>query len=204
MKFTLKFAAVAILSLAAACGEKAAAPREKPAPAPSASDIESADAAETGVTEEAASAPCATIGADGYCGVAFGMTDNEASGAFPGGLFGEPFGDVDSEACYYKSARADDYSILFMFVDGLMERIDINARDIATQAGAKIGMSLDEVEALYPNSSREPNFYTAPAENLIVALEGGVMAIFEEDEGGAVTTFRIGRKPAIEYVEGCA
>ena len=149
-------------------------------------------------------AMCDTVDPDGFCGVKFGMSAEEADAAFPGALVGEPVNDIESEACFYKRRADDDYDVLFMFVDGAFARVDIRSPEIPTVAGAKVGMTLDAVQSLYPGSARKPDFYSAPAENLIVDLGGGSFAIFEEDAAGVVTAYRVGVKPAVDYVEGCA
>jgi hypothetical protein len=164
-------------------------------------------------TVEAASGPsaaagplaCADVTPDGYCGVRFGMTAEEAMNAFPGGLFKvEGAGTADEAACYYLFTAKDRYDLGLMVVDGRIERIDARSTAVAAPAGAKVGMAFDEVERLYANPRREPNHYMAPIEDLIVDLGGGVFAVFEQDEAGRVSAFRVGREPAVSFIEGCS
>lgn len=161
------------------------------------------------ITEPAHAAPpegssaCRTISVDGYCGVEFGMSVDDARKAFPGGL--PAFEPLDDETdCYYLGIAKDDYEVAFMLVYGIIERIDVSADWVPTAEGARIGMTLDEVAALYPSSVRKPNFYTAPDEDLIVNLDGNVFMVFQTSFEGPVDHFHVGRKPTVDYVEGCS
>lgn len=149
-------------------------------------------------------AACGAIGVAGYCGVAFGMTEAEANSAFPGGLHSDADYAAPGADCRYLQRAPGVFDVLFMFVGGRMERIDISAGAVATEAGAKVGMSYPAVEALYPGATRQPDFYSAPAENLVVELGDGVFALFEGDADNAVLTYHVGRKPPFDYVEGCS
>lgn len=161
------------------------------------------------ITEAVHAAPpdgpsaCRTVSLDGYCGVEFGMSVDTARNAFPGGL--PAFEPLDDEAdCYYLGTAKDDYEVAFMVVYGVIERIDVSASWVSTAEGARIGMTLDEVEALYPGAARKPNFYTAPDEDLVVTLDANVFAVFQTSFEGPVDHFHVGRKPAVDYVEGCS
>jgi len=146
---------------------------------------------------------CSVVSTAGYCGVKFGVNEEKARASYAGTL-SEPEG-VDAEereSCYYLSDESADAA--FMIVRGIVERVDVFGRSVATQAGAKIGMAFDDVAALYPDATKKPNPYDYPLEDLHADLGGGVFAVFEQDERGRVRHFRIGRKPAVDYIEGCS
>ena len=146
---------------------------------------------------------CSVVSTGGYCGVKFGMIEEKARASYAGTLSEpEAYADGDEESCYYLSDESADAA--FMIVDGVIERVDVFGRSVATSAGAKSGMALADVAALYPDARREANPYTAALEDLHADLGGGVFAVFEQDERGRVRHFRIGRKPAVDYIEGCS
>lgn len=187
---------LAAASLTASCEKR----NETPAPAPQPSATAPAQSSTN-------PASCGQANAQGFCGVVWGMTADEAIKAFPGGLFDSENmrNDPDFSQCYYLTLNRDgDFVAGFMVVEGKIERFDARAPTIATDKGARVGMKFVDVEALYPGSRREPNHYTAPIEDLTVDLGGGVKAVFEQDEAGLVSSWRIGREPAASYVEGCA
>lgn len=193
--------AAALLALGA-CSEKTSAPAEA-APATGA-EAPAETAAASAPTPEAATIAqeCGAVTASGYCGLTWGMTADAAAAAFPGGLVGEPM-DQDEAACFYKRRADTDYGALFMFLDGALARVDVQSADIQSEAGATVGMAFDAVEALYPGSKRQPNHYTAPLEDLIVDLGQGAFAVFEQEDG-VVSHWRIGVKPAVDFIEGCS
>lgn len=146
---------------------------------------------------------CSVVSTAGYCGVNFGMNEEKARASYAG-ILSEPeaYADEEEESCFYLSDESADAA--FMVVDGVIERVDVFGRSVATQAGAKIGMAFDDVAALYPDARREANPYMDPLEDLHADLGAGVFAVFEQDERGRVRHFRIGRKPAVDYIEGCS
>ncbi|MEQ9317403.1 MAG: hypothetical protein RLN72_16250, partial [Henriciella sp.] len=167
------------------------APATAPATAPALSPAE----------EAAAEAACATLSAKGLCNIEFGMSDAEARAAFPGTLSGDA---TENSSCYYLLPTGAGYGTAFMVVDGTVQRIDIRDTSVATAAGAKVGMLLDDVDDLYDGGTRTPNKYAPANEDLKVDLEGGVFAIFEEGNQGRIRAYRLGIEPAVSFVEGCA
>lgn len=191
-------------------------PSEPPAAPETASETpsapESADAPTDADVEETVAprftAPqgCETVTNEGYCGVRFNMTGEEASAAYPGGLY-DPYDaakDPDYASCYYLQTSKDNFDVGFMVYEGKVERIDVASASPATAAGAKNGMRFADVAALYPGAKRQPNKYMAPLEDLIVDFGSGAKAVFEQNEGGDVYAWRIGREPAVMLVEGCS
>lgn len=145
-------------------------------------------------------AACSTVTADGMCNISFGMTPDEAREAFPSELYGGPDA---NPACYYLRPSATDYGRAFMVVDEKIQRIDIRDDSVETLLGARVGLPLDEVEAMYEDTTRTPNKYAPGNDDLKADLGDGVFAVFETDNSGSVRAFRVGVEPPVDYVEGC-
>ena len=168
-------------------------------PADGAAPVLPEEPAETSATPS--NADCTVMSADGFCNVTFGMTETEVRDAYEGDLIGDM---TENTSCYYLRTGEDNYNVLFMIAEGTMQRIDIRDASVSSNAGAAVGMPLDEVEALYDTTSRTPNKYNADIEVLKVELGDGVFGIFEEGEDGTVRAWRYGVEPAVSSVEGCA
>ena len=198
MRNPLVIAAILSVSLAA-CG-----PSGEPVPErlPDETTATVPGNVETLAAPDAASADdCATLSADGLCGLRFGMDEGEVRAAYPGEIHGDQPAD---SACFFLRPQEASYGQLFMMDGGTLERIDISIPGIATPQGAEVGMMLEAVEGLYEDTERLPNKYVPDYEDLRVTLGDGLFAVFEQGEGGIVQAYRVGRAPAVDYVEGCA
>ena len=156
--------------------------------------------------ETASVADCGPVSQAGYCGVRFGMSEQDAQTSFPGGLTAMT-GDLDDpagEACYYLNTGEDEYDIGFMVEGGIVVRLDVRAPDPLTVRGAGVGMGLDAVMSLYPDAVQQPNKYAPDQPDIVVTYPNGNKAVFETDEAGAVSRYRIGQPPQVDYVEGCS
>ena len=74
-----------------------------------------------------------------------------------------------------------------------------------TDKGAKIGDTEERLQSLHPGQTKiEPHHYTGPEGHYVLVSDstGKVRLVFETDQK-KVVTFRVGREPAVEYVEGC-
>ena len=147
-----------------------------------------------------------TVTPAGYGPIHAGMTLVEAAQA-SGRAFGEP--QMGAEECDY-FLFADDTirgSAHFMVVNGQIARVDINDSTISTTEGARLGDTEQRIMQLYPNRvTVQPHKYT-DGHYLVVAPaargDSGRNIIFETD-GQKVTTYRAGRMPEVEYIEGCS
>ena len=147
-----------------------------------------------------------TVSPAGYGPVQVGMTLAEAARA-AGRTFGEP--QMGAEECDYFLFADDSVrgSAHFMVVNGQIARVDVNDSTISTAEGARIGDTEQRIMALYPNRvTVQPHKYT-DGHYLVVApatpADSGRTIIFETD-GQTVTTYRAGRMPEVEFVEGCS
>lgn len=157
-------------------------------------------------TTPAPQATAWTISPAGYGPVHAGMTLEQAVQA-GGRAFGEP--QMGSEECDYFLFAGDSIrgSAHFMVVNGQIARVDVNDSTIATAEGARIGDTEQRIMELYPNRvTVQPHKYT-DGHYLVVApsspADSGRNIIFETD-GQRVTTYRAGRMPEVEYIEGCS
>ena len=83
----------------------------------------------------------------------------------------------------------------------------VRAGGVLTAEGAGVGDTETRVLALYRGRVRvEPHKYMGPEGHYLVVsvVDDSLAAIIFETDGKVVTMFRAGRRPAVEYVEGCA
>jgi hypothetical protein len=147
-----------------------------------------------------------TVNLHGYGPIRAGMTLAEAAQA-GGRQFGEP--QMGSQECDY-FLFADDTirgRAHFMVVNGQIARVDVNDSSISTAEGARMGDSEQRIMELYSGRvTVQPHKYT-DGHYLVVApgaaVDSGFNLIFETD-GQKVTTYRAGRMPEVEYIEGCS
>lgn len=129
--------------------------------------------------------------------MAWGRDLGEAMPSEPGG-------------CYYLMPQpqpAGGYRIAFMIEGDRFSRIDVRADDIVAPGGGRVGMSADEIEALYLGRVEErPHKYVEGAKYLRIPDEagGGGVLLFATNEHGRVSDWRIGVPPQVDYVEGCS
>lgn len=142
---------------------------------------------------------------DGYGDMRFGMDEAAFGKAWSGELKGAP---EPGSTCFYKTpvwaTSARDFA--FMFDDGQFVRYDVGTAKEAAPGGAKVGMDEAQIRALYgARVEAQPHKYVDGAHYLRVAAPtGDGVLLFETDEHGKVTRWRVGVPPQIDYVEGCS
>ena len=94
-----------------------------------------------------------------------------------------------------------------MFVSDTLVRVDVRDSSVTTMEGARIGDTEARIKEIYAGRvTTTPHKYTGPTGHYLTVsqpLMPGNLLVFETD-GQRVTTFRMGRKPEVEWVEGCA
>lgn len=139
---------------------------------------------------------------DGAGPVAYGVTIAEAEAVVGDSLVARP----DSGQCAFAAFRGMPPGMQFMVEHGRLVRTDVTAGTHATDRGARVGMTATEVQSLYGGTLEErPHKYDSAGRYLVFGTGGGVdsvRVVFETD-GRAVTRYRAGILPAVEYVEGC-
>ena len=191
------------LLLLAACGSG----DEPASEAPPADTTALAPAADSAAT---APAPVANDTANGLTerGIGplrVGMTEEEARAALGGAW--EALGADAPEACRYARSSALPQGVKVMLDGGRVRRVEVDSGTTASAAGARIGDPAERVRQLYPGLREGPHKYTAG--KYLVVLPGAPAdtlhrIVFETDSAGAVTRFRGGAFPHVEYVEGCS
>ncbi len=113
--------------------------------------------------------------------------------------------------CYYVQPQSAPKELGLMVVDGRIARVDIYEKSsITTLSGAKIGDPESRIKALYPGQIKvSPHKYTGNTGGHYLTFvpkdesDRNFRLIFETD-GKRVTSFRSGKLPEVEYVEGCS
>ena len=132
-----------------------------------------------------------------------GMTLPEASAALGGALV-VPAG-ADTAGCRYVPWRGGPPGVRVMVEGSRIARVDVDSASVRTAAGAGIGDSEDQIQRLYPGHvAVTPQKYTSGHYLTVIpnASDSTYAIVFETSEG-RVTRFRAGRRPQVEYVEGC-
>lgn len=137
----------------------------------------------------------------------YGMNLSEASRAVGETLRVEPT--EPGGSCAYVHPSSAPWGVSFMVIDTLLERVDVHEGEVTTVSGAHIGSTEGELKALYPGRIEvEPHPYTGPEGHYLIYVprhpaDSAFRIIFETD-GKKVTMYRAGRRPAVEYIEGCS
>jgi len=148
-----------------------------------------------------------TITFEGFGPAKFGATAEAVRQAWGGDL-----GDAQPSepgGCYYlipQPLGSEGYRTAFMVEGDRFARIDVRDASVTAPGGAKIGMTGDEVRALYPSRVEEqPHKYDPEGKVLRVTEGGGDAAlVLELDKDGRVDEWRVGVPPQVDYVEGCS
>jgi hypothetical protein len=143
------------------------------------------------------------VRADGVRGAIFGRTSAATRLAL--GLPSVPA--FPKGSCEYMDASKLPVKIGFMFVSDTLARVDVRDSTVATVEGARIGDTEARINELYAGRvTTTPHKYTGPTGHYLTVPMSSVpehLLVFETD-GRRVTTYRMGRKPEVEWVEGCA
>jgi hypothetical protein len=145
-----------------------------------------------------------TIRPDGVRSVRIGMTAGEVRTAL---ALPATAGAATPEACAYLEAPSLPVKLYFMTVTDTLVRIDVRDSTVATSEGARVGDSEARINELYTGRvTSQPHKYTGPMGHYLVVTAPGDtthLIVFETD-GQRVTNYRVGRKPEVQWVEGCS
>jgi hypothetical protein len=94
-----------------------------------------------------------------------------------------------------------------MFERGVLVRYDVAVDTETAPGGGRVGQTRADIERLHAGRVQvQPHEYVPGGNYLRVtdpAIADGAI-VFETDEAGKVTRWRVGRAPQVDYVEGCA
>ena len=143
----------------------------------------------------------------GFAPVPFGSDAQALKRAWGGSLRETGAGSAD--ACHYlfpEPRPAQGYGTGFMVEGGRFVRVDVDDPAATAPGGGRIGMSVEEIDALYPGQVKAgPHKYVEGAQYLRATREGSdAVLLFETDAQGKVREWRIGVPPQVDYVEGCS
>lgn len=184
------------------CDRSAEAPAKDAAAMPA--PAEAAPAAAPTPTPPVAADAAGPARLDGYGPARLGSSVEEVRTAWKEPLTGE----VPDDYCHAlrpQGAQADD--VILMIEGKRLVRYDVRNDRIVAPGGGKVGMSLGQLQTLYPDrGDLTPHKYDEKGHNLRVrpATEGGALINFEIGGDGNVTAWRVGQTPQVDYVEGCS
>lgn len=206
---------IALAALVACGGQREAEPAaQAPPPAPDAAGAASPDASPAGPAPQAGGGSLrvdrpaeGTISFAGFGPARFGAESEQVRIGWGGDL-----GDArpsEPGGCYYlvpQPMGAEGYRTAFMIEGERFVRIDVRDASVTAPGGARVGMTVDEVRALYPALEEQPHKYDPAGKVLRVADPGGGEAalVLEVDAQGRVDEWRVGLPPQVDYVEGCS
>ncbi|GAB3509271.1 lectin [Pseudoxanthomonas daejeonensis] len=141
----------------------------------------------------------------GFGPVPFGAEAQALKRALGGSL--EEGATESPDACHYlfpQPRPEQGQGTTFMIEGRRFVRVDTDDPATTAPGGGRIGMSVDEVAALYPGLSASPHKYVEGAQSLRVTRDGSdAVLLFEADAQGRVQEWRIGLPPQVDYVERC-
>lgn len=172
-------------------------------------DVPPATAPQPTPAPDAGAEPLPAGGAISFAGfgpAAFGADAEAVRQAWGGELDGLPRQDT---ACYYLTPPIEpgsSYAVAFMIENGTFARLDVARAGVSAPGGGEIGMSIEQISALYPGVQQQNHKYVEGAKYLRVEdpAGGDGVLVFETEANGVVDEWRIGVPPQVDYVEGCS
>jgi len=149
-----------------------------------------------------------TITTGGLGPVRIGMTVAEATKAAGRAIVAPTAAAVSvSPGCAFATVDGMP-GVGLMLNDGVIGRIDINAGAISTSSGAHIGSTEQEIKDLFPGIiTVTDHAYVDGGHYLTLTPTADSLKDFRvvfETDGQVVTSYRAGKTPQVEWVEGCA
>ena len=171
-------------------------------------DVPPATASDEALASLRVGAPApGTITFKGFGPADFGATAEAVRQAWGGDLGDEQ--PSEPGGCHYlipQPLGAEGFRTAFMIEGDRFARIDVRDGSVTAPGGARVGMTGDEVRALYPKVEEQPHKYDPKGKVLRVAdpAGGSGVLVLELDKDGRVDEWRIGVPPQVDYVEGCS
>jgi hypothetical protein len=167
---------------------------------------------ETRKSDSAAAAPAQRVATDsgvvvttdGFDGIHVGASVEQLSAAV--GSKVPPARTPAERGCRYVVLRALPRGMRLMLVNDSVARLDVDAPGIRTAEGAQVGDAESRVVELYNGRATVmPHKYTGPTGHYVVVSPPGdsLRRIVFETDGQKVLRYRLGRRSAVDLVEGC-
>lgn len=109
--------------------------------------------------------------------------------------------------CTYVGGTDLPTGVRVMVVDSVVARIDVTAPGVPTAEGIAVGTREQEVLARYgPDAVVTPHKYRGPAWHYVTVTppHDTLHRMVFETDGAVVTSYRVGRLPEVQWVEGCS
>ena len=167
-----------------------------PTPIPTATPGQTGEPRETGLSGND------VLRRDGIGGVSVGMTVAEAQAAAGQKFVREgPLGN-----CIYMVPETRDPAVWFMFVDGVMSRVDVVlGSNTRTREGVGNGSTEQQVKDAYPGMIVvEPSFYNPSGHRLHLKPDDNGRSMSFSTDGVKITSFSGGLEKAVRALEGCS
>lgn len=197
--------ALALSLSLSACGDRASVEPATQAVAPSpATDQPSEDVPPATAPTPLAPAASSMARMDGYGDLRLGMSAKEAKQKLGPGATGEA---EEAGGCYYLESNAKAGEPGYMIEGEKLVRYESgDDATLSAPGGGKVGMSADEIRALYRGRIEEqPHHYEGDGQYWrIKDASGGPGVLLFEVVAGKVTAWRVGLAPPVDYVEGCS
>lgn len=201
---------LALASALAACTAERAPQARHEVPADVAADPAPADATPTPPANDMpATSPDGGLGMAtfaGYGDLKFGTPAADMAKAWGGEL--KDVGKDASARCYFMTPAwvKTPAEFNFMISDGKFARFGTQDAKYVAPGGGKVGMREAELQALYNNALQAAPHEYSNGKYLSIAASGvaPTKLVFETDEQGVVTEWRVGVLPEVDYVEGCS
>ena len=160
---------------------------------------------ESSATDEAAVEAASPVAVDGLGALSYPLSPEQVIARFdvPAPPPPDDAGEVWCTMTWLPVAAGD--SILAMFTDRGLVRVDVRDGRRRTGAGVGVGSTQEEVREAYGDAvDVTPHKYTDGSYLTIREASGGRALVFETDEAATVTTFRVGALPEVGWIEGCS
>lgn len=111
------------------------------------------------------------------------------------------------ERCTYVRGTALPRGVQVMVFDSVVARIDVLEPGVPTAEGIEVGTPEQRVLATYGSDAVvSPHKYSGPEWHYVTvtAPYDTLHRIVFETDGSVVTSYRVGRVPEVEWVEGCS
>ena len=140
---------------------------------------------------------------NGYGDTTFGMDETAFRNAWGGDLSNYEF--EEKATCFHLWPKGQKTSAELAFMFGNTKFVSYSTESVKRTApgGGKVGMSRSEIDKLYAGRIEEtPHKYTDG--KYLRITQGKNALVFETDNAGKVTDWRVGVPPFVDYVEGCS
>lgn len=112
-----------------------------------------------------------------------------------------------NDSCDYVTPKFLPQGVSVLIVDDSVGRVDVTEKGVLTKEGVGVGDLESRVLSLYGARAHvEPHKYTGPTGHYVIVEQPGdtLHRIVFETDGRVVEMYRAGRRPAVDYIEGCA